>query len=114
MGLFVGWWEGLALLGLRSVELSVGQNGSFAKLGFSVGWCGFANVPIGQDTSHPVGTIVQHETCEIPKNFFGYAESFLELRKSPLHYLGLRTTGNQQYNGMQTLNNQVLIPVKLI
>ena len=69
MGLFVGWWEGLALLGLRSVELSVGQNGSFAKLGFSVGWCGFANVPIGQDTSHPVGTIVQHETCEIPKFF---------------------------------------------
>jgi len=36
---------GLALLVLRRVGFSVGQNGSFAKLGFSVGLCGFANVP---------------------------------------------------------------------
>ena len=36
---------GLALLVLRRVGFSVGQNGSFVKLGFSVGLCGFANVP---------------------------------------------------------------------
>jgi hypothetical protein len=28
-----------------SVFGALARNGSFAKLGFSVGWCGFANVP---------------------------------------------------------------------
>ncbi|MCB0605561.1 MAG: hypothetical protein KDC25_11875, partial [Saprospiraceae bacterium] len=59
------------------------------------------------------GTIVQHETCEIPKNFFGYAESFLELRKSPLHYLGLKRKGSHWNYGITCHNSKLLTQIKL-